>query len=278
MNLLGKILTVLTLVMSISFMMIAVTVFATHRNWRDVVMDPTTGLKKQVEDLDRANKQLREELQRKTDLLAVEQAARQHALASLQARLQNVNDEMARLNQQYAELQAQHGSLVESTDTNTLNQKAITEEVTGLRAILREAEQARDAKFMEVTELQNQILALEGQRRLLIERQEQLIEQVKRMSRVLARNDLDEFTPVSNKPPKVDGVVSLVGNRNLIEITIGSDDGLRKGHTLEVFRDRSYLGRIRIEKTLPDKSVGRILPQYRKGTIKRGDRVATKLS
>ena len=35
MTLVGKIFTVLILIMSIAFMMIAVTVFATHRSWRD---------------------------------------------------------------------------------------------------------------------------------------------------------------------------------------------------------------------------------------------------
>ena len=277
MNLLGKILTVLILVMSVSFMMIAVTVFATHRNWREVVM-ASGGLKDQLESLSQTNRQLREEMERKTDLLAVEQAARQHTLASLQARLQNVTDEMERTAQQFEDLQAAHGTIVETLDTSGVNLKAISDEVTGLRTLIRDAQQARDAKFLEVVDLQNRLLALEGQKRLLIERQTQLNDQVARMSRVLARNDLDEFTPISNKPPSVDGVVESVGRRDLIEISIGSDDGLRKGHTLEVFRDRSYLGRIRIEETMPDKSVGRILPQYRKGTIKRGDRVATKLS
>ena len=36
MTLVGKIFTVLILIMSVAFMMLAVTIFATHRNWRDL--------------------------------------------------------------------------------------------------------------------------------------------------------------------------------------------------------------------------------------------------
>ena len=98
------------------------------------------------------------------------------------------------------------------------------------------------------------------------------------MKEVLDRHDLDEFTPVVDIPPRVDGVVTAVSDRDLLEISIGSDDGLRVGHTLEVYRNNSYLGRVVVRRTEPDRAVVEILPEYRKGTIRKGDRVATKLS
>ena len=40
MNLVGKIFVVVILVMSVVFMAFAMAVYATHRNWREVVMRP----------------------------------------------------------------------------------------------------------------------------------------------------------------------------------------------------------------------------------------------
>jgi len=88
---------------------------------------------------------------------------------------------------------------------------------------------------------------------------------------------LTEYTPVVDIPPRVDGIVTNVGEKTLIEVSIGSDDGLRAGHTLEVFRNNAYLGRVEVTQLEPDRAVCRIIPEYRKGIIKRGDRVATKL-
>ena len=50
MNLVGKIFIVLIFVMSILFMGFVVAVYATHTNWRDVVMKPETGLQAQLKN------------------------------------------------------------------------------------------------------------------------------------------------------------------------------------------------------------------------------------
>ena len=60
-------------------------------------------------------------------------------------------------------------------------------------------------------------------------------------------------------------------------ISIGADDGLKKGHTLEVYRNNSYLGRVVVRDTMPDRAVVQIVPEFSKGKIRVGDRVATKL-
>lgn len=71
--------------------------------------------------------------------------------------------------------------------------------------------------------------------------------------------------------------MTAIHGKDLIEISLGSDDGLRKGHTVEVFRGSSYLGRARIVKTGPSQAVAEMLKEYQKGFIQKGDRVATRL-
>jgi hypothetical protein len=285
MTLVGKIFTVLILIMSVAFMMLAVTIFSTHRNWRDLVLadrnptDPSkSGLKVHIEDLADTNRQLRDELQRASDVLAMEQAARRYALAALQTKLEQADKRLQDREREFADLQASLGTMITTLETNEENLKAITDEIASLRTSKRDAEQARDDKFSEVVVLTDQINALEGTKKTLEERQGALVEQLARMKLVLDRHELTEFTDVTNIPPVVDGVVTAVGDSDLIEISIGSDDGLREGHTLEVYREASYIGRVVIQSTEPDRAVARILKDYRKGIIKKGDRVATKLS
>lgn len=110
MTLVGKIFTFLILLMSVAFLMLAVTVFATHRNWRDAVMGGPAGpgLKKQVEEVSDVNRRLREELERASDRLAIEQASRAYALAALQTRLEQAEEALSAREREFAELQAAH--------------------------------------------------------------------------------------------------------------------------------------------------------------------------
>jgi hypothetical protein len=65
--------------------------------------------------------------------------------------------------------------------------------------------------------------------------------------------------------------------RQLVEISIGYDDGVRVGHNVEVFRGDRYLGRINIEKVDPDVAVGVVIPEFQIGQIQEQDDVSTKL-
>jgi hypothetical protein len=88
---------------------------------------------------------------------------------------------------------------------------------------------------------------------------------------------VDPHAPPRGLAPRLDGLVTAVSDNNLIEVSVGSDDGLRSGDTVEVYRGASYLGRAEVLRTAPDKAVAKILRQYRRGTIQKGDRVATRL-
>jgi hypothetical protein len=277
MNRMGQVFTFLILFFSVVFMTLAVTVFATHRNWRDEVLKPG-GLKAQVEKVNADNVQVKQELDGALDRLANEQASRLYALASLQTKLDQAQLQYQQGQKQLADLQAAHGRIVTTLESNQETVKSMTDELTKLRGTLKDALQARDEKFDQVVQLTDQLNELQGVLEILQEREKQLTDQKSRMKELLAQHGLDESTPLGDVPPVVDGVVTAVSEKDFIEISIGSDDGLRQGHTLEVFRNSSYLGRVKIIRTEPDKAVAQILREYRKGTIRKGDRVATKFS
>lgn len=74
--------------------------------------------------------------------------------------------------------------------------------------------------------------------------------------------------------PSVDGVVlSVDKKRELATISAGSDDGIRKGATLHVYRDVTHLGRVAVVSTTADTSLVRIEEEDSKAPIRVGDRV-----
>lgn len=273
MNFLGKILTVLIFVMSIAFLMFAVTIFQTHRNWMEVALKN----KKKIEELTQNNQLLQNEIQFAKDRLAMETVARRFALAALQTKVDQVESQYKKREQEYATLQQQAGRMATQIDSNSKTLAATLDANGKLRTDLRDAQQNRDQSFDRVVQLTDLLNQAQGNLSTLEEMQQQLLASNSRMKLVLQRHNLDEFTPVDDKAPTVDGYVTALGEKNLMEISIGADDGLRKGHTLEVYRSNAYLGRVIVRETWPDRAVVQIIPEFRKGIIRKGDRVATKL-
>jgi hypothetical protein len=74
------------------------------------------------------------------------------------------------------------------------------------------------------------------------------------------------------------GVVVETSATGLVEVSLGSDDGLKAGHTLQVYRGKRYLGQITIRSTVPDRAIGQIDKQLQRGPIQMGDNVTTKLN
>ena len=116
-----------------------------------------------------------------------------------------------------------------------------------------------------------------SQARQLAERRGQLLAQVTQLKQVMDAHGIRLTESPDLQAPPVDGFVTAVGSKDLVEISLGSDDGMRRGHRLEVYRDNKYLGSVIIQDTRPDRSVASIVANIRKGTIKVNDRVTTTL-
>ena len=92
--------------------------------------------------------------------------------------------------------------------------------------------------------------------------------------------------PNAKNPPPVfvKGTVTRTErDKGLVEVSIGSDDGLNEDHTLEVYRLKpkpEYLGTIKILDAHHHKAVGRLMKTpagVRHSPIVKGDEVASKI-
>lgn len=90
------------------------------------------------------------------------------------------------------------------------------------------------------------------------------------MKSVLDRHGLREHGPRDDVPPRLHALV-LDRKRNFLEVSIGSDDGVRPGQVLDFADGPAYQGRAVIRRTDPERSVAEIIPEFRKGDIEAGD-------
>jgi hypothetical protein len=261
------------LLLSVVFLTVSVMVFQTHRSWRDIALEN----KKKIENLQDRVKAYQSEIEAAKDRLALEQAARRYALASLQTKNEQTEAQLQVREQQYQKLQIESGQLATVVSTTSQTLESILKQNEGLRKGLQDAQLARDETFGKVVELTDAKNGLEGTSQILQERNDDLHQAYTLAKSWLDRVGIDMHAPVDNRPPTVDGQIVSVGAKDLLEISIGADDGIKQGHTLEVFRGSSYLGRVVVRETWPDRAVVQIIPEFRKGIIKVGDRVATKL-
>lgn len=281
MTLVGKIFTVLILLMSVVFMSFAVMVFATHQNWKDQVKNPDPNIGYEVKLKNKTSELANAKLEhdRTKQQLALEQASRRQALAALQTRLTMAEDDVVRLTNDF---NLKSAALTQESEANKISQTrlvALEEEILKLRKETQLSQLDRDTQFSKVVELTDRLNQDEVLRLRLEEKNNQLNGQNAQLTMVMKAHGLDANSLVSNlEPINLNGVVLVVGDKDLVEISVGKDDGLREGHIMEVYRGDTYIGQIKIMKVAPDRAVGQINKDLKRGQVRKGDHVTTKFS
>lgn len=287
MNLVGKILIVLNLVAAIAFMTFAAVVHSTHVNWRDEVVrteavaGKAIGLTKQIEQKNATIADLQGQLtQMLNDAQRLEREYDQR-LGQLSTRLAEIQAERDAFQADLAAAveirKTQEGQLNAATDMLAKNET----EISALRDINTKLIQDRDKSFTRVRELESEIAQQKGEYERLVEQNNSL--KVRIGQYLVAFQDLEMQLDRSG-PPRLEGVIEAATEEGLVQISLGFDDGLEKGHIIDAFRlgqtldSTQYLGQLRIVRTEKDKSVGQIIPETMKGKVQRDDRVATRLS
>lgn len=290
MNLIGKIFTVLIFVMSLVFMSFVVAVYATHKNWRDVVMNPKDkataerpeGLVFQLDDQKKKNQELKDQLDKLTESLAAEKADRRQTLAKLETEKDELTRQRDQQEQELGRLKQDLREAVAAMEATQTTLAGLRTEVDTLRKDVDTARKDRQDQFAKVVKLTDDLHQAVGEMKALKDRNTTLAADYAKALEVLRKFDLQpEPALYTGVPPTVDGVVTAVRAGGLVELNIGSDDGLMPGHKLEVYRlgpnANMYLGRVEVTDVSPDKAVAKVVPEFLKGAIQAGDNVTSKL-
>ncbi len=277
MSLVGKILTVALFVLSLVFMAFAVSVYATHKNWREVVIkekDPQ--LKKEQTANEELKKRL-DDLTKERDAMVAEQI---QAAAKLRSELTVLQEERKGLETRLASLEKEQREAVAAMNATQKSAMDFRKELDGLRTEKLQAEKDRDAHFKEVVRLTDELHQAVNDKEQLRKRMEDITKDLAKARAAMQRAGVDVNAAEKN-PPRLEGLVTATPGNQMVEISLGSDAGLRPGHQLEVYRTNAgvstYVGRIEVVKTAPDKSVCKIDPKFQNSHVMQGDRVATKI-
>jgi predicted nucleic acid-binding Zn-ribbon protein len=275
---LGQIFTLLLLLLSVAFFVASVAVNASHKDLRGRVGT----LQKQVSERDTTIDALKRAAEINKNQLNQEQVSRRVSLAALQTQLDTEREKNQQANTQLNDLNSKNTQATQSLAQTLSELKRITGENDLLKTEIDKIITDRNAQRRSVIRLTDELNGLVSKRTDLQIEIDNLRDQSTRyqaMAEVrgaaLAAAGITD--PEDVPPSDLKGVVLAVGNDQSVEVSVGRDDGLREGHTLDIYRNGSYLGRIQLRTVNDDKSVGKIIPGFRKGYIQAGDKVASRV-
>jgi hypothetical protein len=198
-----------------------------------------------------------------------------------------LKEKMERMQAELREAQARaEQALAESERARAVAEQARAAERRA-RAVAEDQRAQAEKKAEELAkgarQLRDARVAAEIEAKALKDRNERLLRQVEELTKELAkvRGGKELLAPESNPPAEMlEGLVKKVGEEGLVVIGIGSDAGLQKGHTLEVYRLKpqpKYLGTVRIVDVRPTEAVARPVGKLRE-PLQEGDKVASKVT
>jgi septal ring factor EnvC (AmiA/AmiB activator) len=284
MNIIGKIFVFAVFVMSLVFMSFAIALFSTHTNWREEITRPADqvqagkplGYKLQLDEAKKERETLTAEIAKLTAEVAASEAARDQIVAKIQTALGEKDKELQALRKDKDSREDEREKAqTELAMTRTELEKA-TKTVEGLRDDIRGMQEKVDEQVTRTAKLAGELHEKESFLEIATERKAQLEKQVANARLLLKQHGLAIESLPRDHVPTAGGVVTAVADDS-IEVTLGGDDGVQMGHFLEVYRDDEYLGRVQVISVKPDRSVGRVIREFKRGDIQPGDRVATRL-
>lgn len=218
-------------------------------------------------------------------------------IAKIKAELNNAQkdlavatDTIAQLRDELSKARAKSGQDTTLATKYTSEVEKRQEDVAKLRTTLAEEQQKNNELVKKNAELVSETTVAQIERRAtqdLANRVEKELQRLQKEMIQMRANGGATVTARSNgKNPPPDHVEGLVKNTDpsgLMTLTIGSDAGLTKGHTLELFRldpsrplESKYLGTVRILEADAHQAVAQPISRL-KAAPQAGDRVASQI-
>ncbi|MGI5832000.1 MAG: hypothetical protein ACOX6D_05645 [Thermoguttaceae bacterium] len=276
MNLVGKIFVSLIAIMSIIFFSLTLVLYAHHKNWKA----DSESKQARITELDKEKSTLTAQKQDLENKITKEREAYEATIGALRDVVQDLQQQNDALTERE---QRTEKDLQQRLDVIAANNAAIKDYQDTLKTMtddLASAQTQRAGYLQELATAVNRLHELASIRGDLEQKNLELTQEFDKAKTVLNMSGLEPNPELydQNLPFQVKGTVQAVqeGPRGLIMITLGSDDGLRPRHRLNVARDATYLGKIEVVTVEPHRAVCRILPEFRQGTIKEGDDVVSK--
>jgi chromosome segregation ATPase len=284
MNPLGKIFVFLIVLFSVMLATMMIMAYAAHKNYRmEILRTPAevrgaeqVGYKHQLTEANKEIGRLRQEKSQLELQKNAELAAKLQALAKAEATINLLSNDNSKLTGENAALQLSMKNATSDLNVTQANLSTATAEVKTLREQIAVAHNDTDKQIKRSTELTDKLTDATGKLVLLTERSQQLATDVSKAQRLLKKFGASLQDPESIQNIAVEGKITSV-SRDRVQLSIGEDDGVRRGQNLDIYRSGKYVGRVRIVESSPDQSVAAIETEYQQYPIMRGDNVTSRL-
>jgi len=276
MNLVGKIFIVLIFLMCVVFGTFGLMVHAAHKNWKQEVVAPKVGLDDQLKEAKKVVQGLMDDKKVLETALAEEKDRTRRRLTALDEELRKVTEQRDASEARIKTVETDERKLAVVIEVANKNIGVLQTTVEGMQKDIKLAVDERNLtqkKLVDTTDLLNNAVAererlekLGAQLAAQIVKQKQLLD----YSRVTL-GDLEKYAP-----PGTRGEVTAVPRPDTVEISLGADDGVRKGFKFTVTRPSTgkYVGVIEvIQVDYPNRAVCRPDTAMQNDQIQKGDHV-----
>ena len=290
MSFVGKVLVVVQVVLSICFMGFAGAVFTAQNNWRNESLkykDNVASLQKSMDELESEfNNKLTEKTKELNKALSEAETAKAENKA-LQTSLKNEKTKLATVS-------SERDTSVAQAETTGEEAKFRRQESDRQRVVNKTLHDTVNELRGKIKSLEDTIFTQSIREKNLVAKHTKVVDELNYLNKIVANLGIDPKDPaiagMQSPPPAVEGLIinTKKDKRNgtrFVEVSLGSDDGLSKGHQLFVYRFGNetngnrpkYLGKIELVYVDPDKAVGTVIDAAKNGVIEKGDHVNSKL-
>jgi hypothetical protein len=284
MNVIGKIFVFAVFVMSLVLMTFSGVIYMSHVNWKDeVYREPKDclpgqqpGYRYQIEQAEAERKKLVDTISSLQQKVAESEQSRDQVIAKLQTAIEQKNSELVTYRSEKDERQKKMELAVDDVRKLRDDLLAADKNVAQLQEQVKDQQQKVDSQVDKSAQLSAALAEIQAQLTVAEERKAQLEKQVANARILLKQSGLSLDNLPKDRVPTLDGDVIAVAAGS-IQVSLGSDDGLQVGHTLEVYREGEYIGRAVVKSVMPDHAVAEIVKAYARGIVQRGDKVTTRL-
>jgi acyl transferase domain-containing protein len=284
MNVIGKIFVFAVFVMSLVLMTFSGVIYMSHVNWKDeVYREPKDclpgqqpGYRYQIEQAEAERKKLVDTISSLQQKVAESEQSRDQVIAKLQTAIEQKNAELVTYRSEKDERQKKMELAVDDVRKLRDDLLAADKNVAQLQEQVKDQQQKVDSQVDKSAQLSAALAEIQAQLTVAEERKAQLEKQVANARILLKQSGLSLDNLPKDRVPTLDGDVIAVAAGS-IQVSLGSDDGLQVGHTLEVYREGEYIGRAVVKSVMPDHAVAEIVKAYARGIVQRGDKVTTRL-
>lgn len=286
MTFVGKVLVVVNVVLTLCIAMFAGGVYTVQTNWKKKYDDTNTQLNQQLNSERAETAKVKEANTALTKALADMTQDKNR----FEAQADNAGKSLAARTSELNRMKLQRDQLQTTSDELRKNNDILVAEGKNLRDALAQTHADLKSLRAKITAAEDKIFDLQRKEQVLVKKYNSLLElNITYRKGFVAlggkEEDLPKYANLELKPIPSDGVVEDVslGGRDkstLVKVSIGSDDNVRMGTELFVFRlseKGKYLGKIRIIELSPDSAIGELIDDPKNGKIQKRDNVAPKI-